>query len=258
MKSLFVIAICFATSAYAHNSYTGNYSGAPGKSACASSCHGNTNGTVVVTGFPSTYRPGQAYRIVVKRSSGSLIVNYNATTRVGATSTVAGTFSSLTNSTLYSGADGGVYASPHSIDSSVFQWTAPAAGTGAVNFYCAAYQGTTSSANGSSTRISFSSTENTTSVEDNSMAPKEFSLAQNYPNPFNPATNLEFRISETGFVSLKVFELSGREVQALVNNVMTAGEYKMTFDGSGLSSGIYLYRLSTKGVSRTRKMVITK
>jgi hypothetical protein len=258
MKTLLVALACVGTICFARNSYTGGYSGAPGRQACASSCHGGTGGTIVVTGFPATYRPGQVYRVVVRRNGGSLIVNYNATTRVGASTTVAGTFAVVTNSVLYTGADGGVYASPHSIDSSVFQWTAPAGGTGTVNFYCAGYQGTTSSANGQTTRITLAASEITTGVETQTSSPSEFSLSQNYPNPFNPATTIEFRVGESGFATLNVFDMAGKEVAALVNGEMQPGLYRVAFDASGLSSGIYFYRIVTKGMTQTRKMVVAK
>lgn len=186
MKALFVALVCCATIGFARNSYTGGYSGAPGRQTCASSCHGGTNGTLVVTGFPSSYQPQQTYTITVKRNGGSLMVNFNATTRIGTTTTVAGTFGTVTNTALYTGADGGVYASPHAVDSAVFQWTAPASGTGTVNFYLAGYQGTTSSANGQTTKITLTSSEITTSVENQEASPNDFRLEQNYPNPFNP------------------------------------------------------------------------
>lgn len=258
MKTLIATLVCIASLSYARNSYTGNYSGSPGRQICASSCHGSTGGTIVVTGFPSSYQPGQTYRIVVRRNGGSLIVNYNATTRVGTSATVAGTFATVTNSVLYTGADGGVYANPRAIDSSVFNWTAPARGTGTVSFYCAGFQGTTSSANGQSTRIILTSSEITTSVETISSLPHEISLGQNYPNPFNPSTSFAFRVARTEFVALKVFDISGKEVATLINEVVNAGEHRVSFNASALSSGIYFYRLDTKGFSQTRKMVVAK
>lgn len=265
MKNLFVTLACIATIGFAHNSYTGNYSGAPGKQFCASSCHGGSSGTIVVTGFPTTYQPGQTYRVVVKRNGGSLIVNYNATTRVGTSATVAGTFAVVTNSVLYTGSDGGVYANPHAIDSSVFNWTAPARGTGTVNFYCAGFQGTTSSANGQSTRIALTASEITTSVQSSSPLPNTISLGQNYPNPFNPITTVSFHVAEArgqnsdaSNVILKVFDISGKEVTTVVNGMVEAGEHRVTFEATGLSSGIYFYRLEAKNFSQTRKMIIAK
>ena len=96
--------------------------------------------------------------------------------------------------------------------------------------------------------------------------PNGFSLSQNYPNPFNPITHLEFRISKPGFVSLKVYDVLGNEVKTLVNENKPAGNYKVEFDGSGLSSGIYFYQLvvsssnqlTAEGFSDTKRMILVK
>ncbi|MCX6142867.1 MAG: T9SS type A sorting domain-containing protein [Ignavibacteriales bacterium] len=79
--------------------------------------------------------------------------------------------------------------------------------------------------------------------------PTQFSLEQNYPNPFNPTTNFEFRIAAAGFVSLKIFDVLGREVAALVNEERQAGTYRVTWDASKLPSGVYFYRLLARRAS---------
>jgi len=84
--------------------------------------------------------------------------------------------------------------------------------------------------------------------DDNSFNPNDFSLDQNYPNPFNPTTSIGFRIAEFGFVSLKVYDILGREVATLVNEDKHAGNYEVEFNGSGLSSGIYFYKLSVSAL----------
>ena len=88
--------------------------------------------------------------------------------------------------------------------------------------------------------------------------PEKFRLEQNYPNPFNPVTNLEFGISDRGFVSLKIYDLLGKEVATLVNAELNAGSYKYNFDASNLSSGIYFYKLSAKNFSETKRMILLK
>ena len=92
--------------------------------------------------------------------------------------------------------------------------------------------------------------------------PEKFTLSQNYPNPFNPTTNLEFEISELGFVTLKIYDEIGREVRTLVNEKLSPGSYETVFDGAGLSSGIYFYRISvTSGVNNfvdTKRMILLK
>ena len=76
--------------------------------------------------------------------------------------------------------------------------------------------------------------------------PEKYYLYQNYPNPFNPNTNLEFGISELGFVSLKVYNASGKEVATLVNEIKPAGYYSVNFNASNLSSGVYFYRINAE------------
>ena len=92
--------------------------------------------------------------------------------------------------------------------------------------------------------------------------PDKFYLSQNYPNPFNPATNLGFGISSAagglGYVSLKVYDSQGKEVATLVNENKAPGYYNLQFDGSKLSSGVYYYRLESKGFSQTKRMMLLK
>jgi hypothetical protein len=88
--------------------------------------------------------------------------------------------------------------------------------------------------------------------------PKQFSLDQNYPNPFNPVTNIRMNIPKSGHVSLKVFDITGREVSEPVNSQLSAGIYNVDFDASALTSGVYFYRLGAEGFSETKKMVLVK
>jgi hypothetical protein len=103
--------------------------------------------------------------------------------------------------------------------------------------------------------------EITTGVEDNfqgSRLPPSFSLAQNYPNPFNPTTLVSYQLSAVSMVRLVVYDLQGREVAVLVNETKDPGAYSLQFAASGLSSGVYLLRLTTGNFARTRKMVVEK
>ena len=88
--------------------------------------------------------------------------------------------------------------------------------------------------------------------------PNQFVLSQNYPNPFNPVTKIQFQLPESGFASLKVFDMLGREVATLMNRDITAGDHTVSFDASKLSSGIYIYRLIMGDVSLTKKMTLIK
>ena len=88
--------------------------------------------------------------------------------------------------------------------------------------------------------------------------PTAFSLSQNYPNPFNPSTAISYQLSAVSHVSLKVFDMLGREIATLVDGQQAAGSYKATFDASRLSSGVYLYQLKTENNVQTRKMILMK
>jgi predicted acyl esterase len=95
--------------------------------------------------------------------------------------------------------------------------------------------------------------------------PDEFVLHQNYPNPFNPTTSIEYAVagargqgSEAGRVKLAVYDLLGREVAVLVDEVQPAGTYVVAFDAGGLASGTYIYRLSAAGTSMTKRMVLVR
>jgi hypothetical protein len=88
--------------------------------------------------------------------------------------------------------------------------------------------------------------------------PDVYHLTQNYPNPFNPETRIEFTIPQTQLVSLKVYNILGEFVLEIINEVKEAGQYSVIFNASGLSSGIYIYRLETPGYSANRKMTLLK
>jgi len=88
--------------------------------------------------------------------------------------------------------------------------------------------------------------------------PDGFVLRQNYPNPFNPSTRIKFRIPGTSFISLKVFDLLGEEVASLISGELTSGEYEVQFDGRGLASGMYLYRLHAGEFVHTKSMMLIK
>ncbi len=85
-----------------------------------------------------------------------------------------------------------------------------------------------------------------------------FKLSQNFPNPFNPSTSIDYSIEKTGAVKLTVFDMLGHEVATLVNEVKVPGAYKATFDGTGLTSGIYFYQLQAGTNISTNKMMLLK
>ena len=97
-----------------------------------------------------------------------------------------------------------------------------------------------------------------TDVEDEFNTISEYRLNQNYPNPFNPTTNISFTIPATSNVSLKVFNILGREVATLINETKSAGNYSINFNASGLSSGVYFYQLTTDNFTSTKKFTLMK
>jgi hypothetical protein len=100
-----------------------------------------------------------------------------------------------------------------------------------------------------------------TSITDspNEVQPTDFLLAQNYPNPFNPATKISYAIPQAGFVTLKIYDIAGREVQTLVNGFQQAGRYTFDFEGKKLATGVYFYKLQVGDrFSEIKKMMYIK
>ncbi len=101
--------------------------------------------------------------------------------------------------------------------------------------------------------------ETITSIEgDKNLLPNQYSLHQNYPNPFNPSTNIQFSLPKASDVQLSIYNTIGQKVSTLVNQKMSGGSHSITFDASGLPSGVYIYRLKTDGFSESRKMLLLK
>ncbi len=88
--------------------------------------------------------------------------------------------------------------------------------------------------------------------------PKKYDLSQNYPNPFNPVTRINFAIPKQGFVTLKIYDVTGREVKVLVNEFKQAGYYTVDFNGSSLASGVYFCRIQSNDFTHTKRMVLIK
>jgi photosystem II stability/assembly factor-like uncharacterized protein len=97
-----------------------------------------------------------------------------------------------------------------------------------------------------------------TSVKQTKTIAVGFRLEQNYPNPFNPSTKIGFRVPGSGLVSLKVFDVLGREVRTLVNEKLETGSYETTFDARGLASGVYYYRIQAGNFVETKKLLLLR
>jgi len=83
-------------------------------------------------------------------------------------------------------------------------------------------------------------------------------LTQNYPNPFNPSTKIKYQIPELSFVTIKVYDVLGKEVTTLINEEKPAGSYEVEFDASRLPSGVYFYRLQAGSFIETKKMILLR
>jgi hypothetical protein len=88
--------------------------------------------------------------------------------------------------------------------------------------------------------------------------PQSFELSQNYPNPFNPTTSIKYQIPSTSFVTLKVFDVLGREVATLVDEIESPGEHQVTFDAGQFANGLYIYRMTAGAWTESRKMLLLK
>ncbi|MFZ4589969.1 MAG: T9SS type A sorting domain-containing protein [Ignavibacteria bacterium] len=106
------------------------------------------------------------------------------------------------------------------------------------------------------TKVFFENSSN--SLTSGNQIPKEYSLSQNYPNPFNPSTTIKYSLPKDGFVSLKIYDITGREVKSLAGEVKKAGYYSVTFNASSLASGVYFYRIQSNDYVMTKRMVLIK
>lgn len=105
---------------------------------------------------------------------------------------------------------------------------------------------------------SYGCTGATVNIGGNDPIPSKFDLAQNYPNPFNPSTVIKFSIPVTGLVKLAIYDITGREVSTLVNEVKQAGNFLVEFNASNLSSGVYFYKLTSGDFTSIKKMMLVK
>ena len=106
--------------------------------------------------------------------------------------------------------------------------------------------------------IHFGLEEPNSILDENADQPITFYLHQNYPNPFNPITSIQYAVSSRQFVSLKVYDVLGNEIASLVDEEKPVGSYEIKFDGTGLTSGIYFYRIQAGDFVETKKMVLMK
>jgi len=94
--------------------------------------------------------------------------------------------------------------------------------------------------------------------EDGGNYPKEFALGQNYPNPFNPSTTFKYEIPKESYITLKVYDILGREVTTLVNEQQRAGYYEIDWNAVNNSSGVYFYKIQAGDYVDTKKMILLR
>jgi hypothetical protein len=129
-----------------------------------------------------------------------------------------------------------------------YYWRARARNAGGWSPWASAWNFTTQSVEGNTTDLSLYSIE----------IPSEFNLHQNFPNPFNPVTKIKFDIASPIHVKIKVFDIIGREIKTLTDQILQAGRYEFLFSASNLPSGVYFYRLETGDFVNIKRMIILK
>jgi photosystem II stability/assembly factor-like uncharacterized protein len=111
---------------------------------------------------------------------------------------------------------------------------------------------------GTGTKV-YRTIQSTTDVANNdNNLPKQFTLSQNYPNPFNPSTKIRYQLPQSEKVTLKVYDIIGKEIAELVNEVKPAGKYEITFDAPQITTGVYFYSLQAGDFFETKKMILIK
>ena len=119
-------------------------------------------------------------------------------------------------------------------------------------------------ANGNESEYSLEKNSVTLAIDGQTGMPTEYALEGNYPNPFNPSTTIRYQLPAAGRVSIKVFDLTGKQVKTLVNEAMPAGYYRAVWDGrdargAAVATGVYFYRITVDNAFvQTRKMVLMK
>jgi hypothetical protein len=251
---IMVLSLLLVATAEAHPAYTG-YSGAPGSNGtCASSCHGQTGGTIQVGGFPTNYDAGQIYTITFAINGGAAIKQFNGSCRRGTGSVNAGTIAAGTNTSTYStGVEtNGVHLSAIDKTSGTFLWTAPAAGTGEVRLYIAGHQGSYGSLN---TELVLTALEQTMDVGDGTLAGAQ--LTYSAPNPFNAQTVIWYVVPRAAPASLEIFDASGERLEVHPLDP-SAGVHQFTWNASGRASGLYFYRIQAGDYTLVRKLLLSK
>ena len=251
--------------------------GAPGESNCTVGCHSSFplnsgSGSVAISGIPETgYMPGEKYTITISVSqSGQIRWGFEAVI-LDASNNNAGTITVTDASRTQTSQSGGRTYIKHTLGGTAsgtwtFDWTAPASDIGEITIYAA---GNAANGNGSNqgdfiyTTSLARNAEVPTSVSEDRFTPYRFELHGNYPNPFNPATTIRYELERPGVVTLRIYDVAGREVRTLINAGQTAGTHSTIWDGKDNSgrlaaSGAYIVRLHAGARVASSRMVMIR
>lgn len=257
IKSKIFVLFVIAGISIVFYAFSNGVTGKTKKNGDGCNCHGSASGSVItsITG-PDQLTPGQTAEYTVTITGGPLSA---AGTNIAVSS---GTLSPAGNDLKLSDGELTHVSPKNSAGGSVvfkFNYTAPNT-TGGQTLFA---NGNSVNKNGNSSGDAWSYAQNKTVTVvsatgvDEELSPNSFVLKQNYPNPFNPATNITYSVPSEGFVSLKVYDVLGREVATLVNEVKNAGVYSANFNAASvsekLSSGTYIYELKFKDASGSKK-----
>jgi hypothetical protein len=215
------------------------------------SCHNGTPTTSVIVGItgPATLNPGKtgSYTVTVTDAAGS-----NGGVDIAASSGTLAPVSTYLKTNSGDLTHNKAVTVPSTYN---FTYTAPAT-PGPVTLYATA-KGSAFSAWNNAPNFSIT-VASATLVAAETNTPASFQLEQNYPNPFNPATKIRFSIPAEAFTSVKIYDLQGREVAALVNGTLKPGTYDAEWNAGRLASGVYLYRMTAGTYTETKKLLLQK
>ena len=256
IKILSLVAVVFLISVLSIEliAYPGGISGRTRKTSTSgcSSCHSSSVSiTGVITG-PTTVVAGQSYTftLTINMSSGSGREGVDIAAKNG-TLSVGSSGLQLMSGELTHVNPGITYSNPKVIQ---FGYTAPAT-PGTDTIYATVDRGY-SGAWAFAPNYGFTVT--TASGIIGNETKLKFELSQNFPNPFNPSTQISYSIEKKGLVTLKVYDVAGKEVASLINEVQNEGAYSVSFNGGNIPSGIYYYKLESNGNTDVKKMMLVK
>lgn len=245
LTSLFVavIALGLPSAVWSFPGVVGKTNKSGGAGCAGSGCHGNKSGTFTISG-PNALAVGQ---------TGTYTITFPGSTKTAANVAASdGTLAPVTSQFTVSGEEL-TFSSSRSSSTWQFSYTPSSAGPKTLYAACVlnGHPGTWNHA------ADFPLTVTPVATVE-SEPPRTFSLQQNYPNPFNPTTTISYTIARDMRVLLNVYTLAGTLVATLVNQTQTPGAYRVQFDGAGLATGVYIYRLTAGEFVLSKKLILLR